>query len=242
MTETETLAVPDSDIAIASNLDWPVIDPSEDLDGVEREDLEEKYLDLKDEVWRLRRKLNLEPSTGAMPSNGGYAAQGGFLRRQNVAVFVDVQNMYHSAKKTFGTNLSYAKMLRACVRNRRLVRAQAYVIEREGQEQSAFTDHLHYCGFEVKRRPVVERADGTRKAEWELTMAMDMMAMADKVESIIIVSGNGIFADIIPDLKAKGVKVEACAFRESLADTLRHAVDWYHLLGEEHFYEAPPEE
>ena len=84
MTETETLAVPDSDIAIASNLDWPVIDPSENIDGVEREDLEEKYLDLKDEVWRLRRKLNLEPSTGAMPANGGYAAQGGFLRRQNV--------------------------------------------------------------------------------------------------------------------------------------------------------------
>jgi uncharacterized LabA/DUF88 family protein len=238
MTETDTVEPTTSTPASTNpSFDWPVIDPSEDPAGVERDELEEKYLDLKDEVWRLRRTLNLDPSTGAMPTNGGYAAQGGFLRRQSVAVFVDVQNMYHSAKKTFGTNLSYAKMLRACVRNRRLVRAQAYVIEREGMEQNAFTDHLHYCGFEVSRRPVIERADGTRKAEWELAMSMDMMAMADKVESIIIVSGNGMFADVIPALKAKGVKVEACAFRESMSDTLRNAVDWYHLLGEEHLHE-----
>ena len=244
MIETETLEPPsaeeekDLENLMGSNANWPIIDPSEELDTIEREDLEEKYLDLKDEVWRLRHKLNLNPSTGAMPLNGGYASQGGFLKQQRVAVFVDVQNMYHSAKKTFGTNLSYAKMLRACVRNRCLVRAQAYVIEREGQEQSAFTDHLNYCGFEVKRRPVVERSDGSRKAEWEPTIAVDMIAMAKKVEAIIIVSGNGLFADIIPDIQAQGAKVEACAFRDSLADNLRLAVDWYHLLGEEHLYSA----
>ena len=64
------------------------------------------------------------------------------------------------------------------------------------------------------------------------------MAVADKVDSIIVVSGNGVFADVAPLLKAKGCRFEACAFRESLSDVLRDAVDWYHLLGEEHLYQG----
>ncbi len=215
------------------------LDPAEDVAALEREDLEDRYLDLKDEVWRLRRDLNLDPVTGRVPNNGGYASPGGFLRRQEIAVFVDVQNMYHSAKKTHGRNLSYAKMLRFCVRNRRLKRSIAYVIDREGVDQVSFFDHLRYCGFEVRKREVIERMDGSRKAEWEIGMAMDMLRIADKVDVIIIVSGNGVFADIVPTLRAKGVKVEACAFRESMSDVLLRAVDQYHLLGEEHLYTAP---
>lgn len=218
--------------------EWPVIDLNEELEPIERDDLEEKYLDLKDEVWRLRRKLNLEPTTGASPVNGGFAGAGGFLKRQSCAVFVDVQNMYHSAKKSFGRNLSYAKMLRACVRNRRLTHATAYVIDRDGVEQTGFVDHLHYCGFQVKKRSVIERQDGSRKAEWELAIAMDMMAVADKVDTIICVSGNGVFADVADQLRARGCRFEACAFRESLSDVLRESVDWYHLLSEEHLYEG----
>lgn len=213
-----------------------IIDDNEDVEALDREELEERYLDLKDEIYRLRRSQNLNPITGEQPNNGGYASPGGFLKRQRVAVFVDVQNMYHSAKKTYGRNLSYAKMLRACVRNRRLVRSTAYVIEREGVDQVSFLDHLRYCGFEVRRREVIERMDGSRKAEWELGIAMDMLRIAQKVDVIIIVSGNGVFADVVPLLQAEGVKVECCAFRESMSDLLVRAVDQYHVLSEEHLY------
>ncbi len=216
--------------------DHIVIDTSEEVEGVDRVDLEEKYLDLKDEVWRLRRFLNLNPRTGQVPNNGGYASPGGFLRRQRVAVFVDVQNMYHSAKKIYSSNLSYSKMLRHCVRNRRLVRAIAYVIDREGLDQISFTDHLRYCGFEVRKRDLIERMDGSRKAEWELGIAMDMIRIASQVDSIVIVSGNGVFADVVPHLQAKGIKVECCAFKDSLSDVLGRQVDQYHLLDDQHLY------
>ena len=216
--------------------DHIVIDTSEDVEAVDRVDLEEKYLDLKDEVWRLRRFLNLNPRTGQVPNNGGYASPGGFLRRQRVAVFVDVQNMYHSAKKIYSANLSYSKMLRHCVRNRRLVRAIAYVIDREGLDQISFTDHLRYCGFEVRKRELIERMDGSRKAEWELGIAMDMIRVANQVDSIVIVSGNGVFADVVPHLQAKGIKVECCAFKDSLSDVLGRQVDQYHLLDDQHLY------
>jgi uncharacterized LabA/DUF88 family protein len=214
-----------------------VLQPSVDAATIEREDLEDHFYDLQDEVARLRRALALDPLTGRIPSNGGYAAPGGFLKRQNIAVFVDVQNMYHSAKKAFGSNLSYAHMLRACVRNRRLTRAFAYVIERDGLDQIGFTDHLRYCGFEVRKREVIERGDGSRKAEWELGMAMEMLRIADKVDVIVVVSGNGVFADVAPLIQAKGVKFECCSFKESMSDHLIGAVDQYHILTEEHLYE-----
>ena len=214
-----------------------VLQPSVDAATIEREDLEDYFYDLQDEVARLRRALALDPLTGRIPSNGGYAAPGGFLKRQNIAVFVDVQNMYHSAKKAFGSNLSYAHMLRACVRNRRLTRAFAYVIERDGLDQIGFTDHLRYCGFEVRKSEVIERGDGSRKAEWELGMAMDMLRIADKVDVIVVVSGNGVFADVAPLIQAKGVKFECCSFKESMSDHLIGAVDQYHILTEEHLYE-----
>ncbi|MHC4822867.1 MAG: LabA-like NYN domain-containing protein [Planctomycetota bacterium] len=250
MTESQTIPG-DQDVAAAEvgTADSPappmanlaesslVLDTNEDLTGIEREELEDRYLDLKDEVWRLRRNLNLDPTTGKIPNNGGYASPGGFLRRQRVAVFVDVQNMYHSAKKTYGRNLSYSRMLRACVRNRRLIRSTAYVIEREGIDQVSFLDHLRYCGFEVKRREVIERMDGSRKAEWEIGISMDMLRIADKVDTIIVVSGNGVFADVAPLIQAKGVKFECCAFRESMSDLLIRAVDQYHLLSEDHLYQ-----
>ncbi len=249
MTETQTIPDDEDVVAVeaesaeaAPPMTHPndaalVLDTAEDLTVYEREDLEDRYLDLKDEVWRLRRELNLDPTTGRIPNNGGYASPGGFLKRQRVAVFVDVQNMYHSAKKTYGRNLSYSRMLRACVRNRRLVRSIAYVIEREGIDQVSFLDHLRYCGFEVKRREVIERMDGSRKAEWEIGIAMDMLRIADKVDTIIVVSGNGVFADVAPLIRAKGVKFECCAFRESMSDLLIRAVDQYHLLSEDHLYQ-----
>ncbi|HJM38784.1 MAG TPA: NYN domain-containing protein [Planctomycetota bacterium] len=214
----------------------PTINQDEVVEDFEREDLEDKYLDLKDEVWRLRRSLNLNPATGQTPNNGGYSSPGGFLKRQRVAVFIDVQNMYHSAKKTFGRNLSYSKMLRHCVGQRRLVRATAYVIEREGLDQASFLDHLRYCGMEVKKREVIERVDGSRKAEWELGIAMDMLKIADKVDAIVAVSGNGVFSDVAEIIKAKGTRFECCAFRDSMSDLLVRSVDQHHLLSEEHLY------
>jgi len=225
-----------AEVAAPSHSSHPVVDQEEVVEDLSREDLEDRYLDMKDEVWRLRRNLNLNPATGNIPNNGGYATQGGMLKRQRVAVFIDVQNMYHSAKKTFGRNLSYAKMLRHCVGNRRLTRATAYVIDRDGVDQVSFLDHLRYCGIEVRKREVIERVDGSRKAEWETGIAMDMVRIAPKVDSIIAVSGNGVFSDVAELLRGQGVRFECCAFRESMSDVLIRSVDQYHTLSEDHLY------
>jgi len=216
-------------------LRWPFLDFDEDTEALSRPDLVEKFFAMKKEVQRLRLGLNQDPATGK-PRNGGFTAPGGFLGRQTVAAFIDVQNMYYSAKRIFGSPLAYGKMLRYSLSNRRLARAIGYVVEREDVDQSAFLDSLRRCGIEIHARVAVERASGSKKAEWDVGMATDMVRMAGKVDVILIVSGNGVFADVVPLLQAKGSKVECCSFSESLADQLRWSVDRYHLLNETHLY------
>ena len=93
------------------------------------------------------------------------------LAGQRVAILVDVQNMYHSAKKIYGRNLSYAKLLEHTVRGRTLTRAIAYIIDRQGVDQEAFVDHLKHIGFHVRRKELIERPDGSRKGSWDLGLA-----------------------------------------------------------------------
>ncbi|MFQ5748616.1 MAG: NYN domain-containing protein [Planctomycetota bacterium] len=216
-------------------LRWPILNFDEDVEALSPPELVEKFHAMKREVQRLRLGLNQDPVTGKA-RNGGFTAPGGFLGRQTVAAFIDVQNMYYSAKRIFGSPLAYGKMLRYSLSNRRLSRAIGYVVEREDIDQEAFLDSLRRCGIEIRAKPAVERANGAKKAEWDLGMAADMVRAAGKVDVILIVSGNGVFADVVPILQAKGSKVECCSFAESLADLLRWSVDRYHLLNESHLY------
>ncbi|PCJ54440.1 MAG: hypothetical protein COA70_04770 [Planctomycetota bacterium] len=213
-----------------------ILEHTEDPSGYSREGLEGRYLDLKDEALSLRRLLGLNPKTGKTTEGGSYATPGGFLRKQKVAVFVDVQNMYHSAKNIYGRSLSFAKMLRECVRTRQLVRSIAYVIDHEGVDQTKFLKSLGYIGCEIRHREVMKRNDGTKKAEWEVGIAVDMLRIAEKVDVVILASGNGAFADMIPLIQAKGVRVECCAFKGSVGWHLENMVDQCHFLTQEHLY------
>jgi len=210
------------------------LNPGEDIQAFSREELEENYLDLKDEIWRLRRKLGLDSASGAKWSGGGYVSSRGLQKDQRVAVFVDVQNMYYSARQAIGRNLSYGMLLRACVGTRELVRAMAYLIHREGKDQSSFLKMLHHTGFEARLRAKIERADGRSKAEWEVGMAMDMIKMAGKVDTIVVASGNGVFVDAARLIKSNGTKFECCTFRRSVSKELLQVADAYHFLNQEH--------
>lgn len=158
------------------------------------------------------------------------------LRGQRVAVFVDVQNMYHSAKKIYGRNLSYAKLLDATVRGRTLTRALAYVIDRQGVDQQAFVDHLRHLGFHVRRKELIERPDGSRKGSWDLGLALDALRVAPRVDVVVLVTGDGDFVPLAQALAAEGVAVEVACFRESASDSLVQIADDLHLLGRDNLY------
>ena len=150
---------------------------------------------------------------------------------QRVAVLVDVQNMFYSAKHQYRAKLDFAKLLHACVDGRQLVRAIAYTVQSPDVDQSHFLNLLRQTGYEVKAKQLRLRPDGTAKGDWDMGMAMDAIAMAERVDTLVLVTGDGDFVDLANMLKARGLRVEVVSFPTSTAEVLKEAATEYVGLG-----------
>ncbi|ODV49376.1 uncharacterized LabA/DUF88 family protein [Methanohalophilus euhalobius] len=142
---------------------------------------------------------------------------------QKLAVFVDVQNMFYSARNIHYGRLDYEKLLRAVVMERKLTRAIAYLVETPDIDQSGFKSFIGSIGWEVKSKALKVRPDGSTKGDWDMGIAIDAISIAPKVDTIVLVSGDGDFVDLINHLKAVGVRVEVHSFKESTAEELINA-------------------
>lgn len=149
---------------------------------------------------------------------------------QKVGVFVDVQNMFYSAKHQYGAKLNFTKLLESAVKGRRLIRAIAYIVQTEGIDQKNFIDMLSRTGYEVKSKDLKIRPDGTRKGDWDMGIAIDSISLADRIDAMILVSGDGDFVDLVNMLKGKGVRVEVISFPKSTADELIEAATQYYPI------------
>lgn len=151
---------------------------------------------------------------------------------QRVVVLIDTQNMYHSAKHLYGAHLNFGKLVETIVGKRQLIRAIAYVATSKTGEEKGFFDALTAAGIEVKSKDVIEFASGERKADWDVGMAIDAVKFSDRVDSIVLVTGDGDFVPLVEYLKSKGISVEAAAFSESTAKLLKESVDDYFDISE----------
>jgi len=87
---------------------------------------------------------------------------------------------------------------------------------------------LRQNGYEIKTKLLRTRSDGSSKADWDMGIAIDAVNLADKLDIIVIVSGDGDFIDLVDHLKSRGVHVEAISFSESTNDDLIKTVN-YHI-------------
>lgn len=145
---------------------------------------------------------------------------------QRVGVFVDVQNMYHSAKNLYNSNVNFAEVLKTAVSNRKLIRAIAYVIKGKVAEEEGFFDVLSKQGFEVKIKDLQVFIGGAKKGDWDVGIAVDTIKIADRLDSIILVTGDGDFVPLVTYLQEnKGCQVEVIAFSQSASSKLIEAAD-----------------
>jgi uncharacterized LabA/DUF88 family protein len=151
-----------------------------------------------------------------------------FSKYQRIGVFVDVQNMFYSAKRINHAKLNFAKLMQTAVRGRQLIRAICYVIDNPDTDQTAFTDMLASNGYEIKSKELRTRADGSAKGDWDMGIAIDAVSLANKLDIVVLVSGDGDFADLVTHLKSRGVLVEAISFLKSTNDDLLKVID-YHI-------------
>ncbi len=145
---------------------------------------------------------------------------------QRVGVFIDTANMYHSAKNLYNANVNFGEVLNEVVAGRKLIRAIAYVIKSSSDEESTFFDALDKQGFEVKQKELQVFASGMKKADWDVGLAVDTIKMADRLDSVIIVSGDGDYTPLVIYLQEnKGCLVEVAAFGETTSSKLREVAD-----------------
>ncbi|MEM7828320.1 MAG: NYN domain-containing protein [Candidatus Aenigmatarchaeota archaeon] len=147
------------------------------------------------------------------------------LLKQRVAVLIDGQNIYLSAKAR-GAKPDYGRILKV-LNDRQVVRAIIYNIQPEGVDQSKFIFAVESMGYEVKSKRPRPLPDGTFKADWDMQIAIDALSLADKMDVIVILSGDVDFVPLVHALKSKGVKVEVMSFPENTAKELIDAADVY---------------
>lgn len=155
---------------------------------------------------------------------------------QRLAIFVDVQNMFYSAKALYQKKLDFEQLMHKIVSGRELIRAIAYIVQAPDVDQSAFINFLHQIGYEVKSRELKVRADGSAKGDWDMGIAIDTIAISDRVDVIALVSGDGDFSELVRHLKAHGMRCEVYAFPGSTAEELRYTATEYIPLDSDVLY------
>ena len=147
-------------------------------------------------------------------------------KEQRVGVYVDVQNLYYSAKYMYKSKVSFRALLNEAVRGRRLIRAIAYVIKADEKDESSFFEALKGQGYEIKAKDLQVFVGGAKKGNWDIGIAVDMIEFAPKLDAVILVSGDGDFVPLVEHLKhAVGCFVEVMAFQKSCAQKLIDSAD-----------------
>lgn len=147
-------------------------------------------------------------------------------KSQRVGIFIDTQNLYHSAKNLYKSKVNFGQIVKEAVAGRQLIRAIAYVIRTESEEEKGFFEALNKLGIETRVKDIRVFAGGAKKADWDIGMAIDAVAMGQKLDTIILATGDGDFVPLVEYLKyTYGVQVEVIAFGKSSSGQLREAAD-----------------
>jgi len=146
-------------------------------------------------------------------------------KEQRVGVFVDVQNMYYSARNLHNAKANFLNILKDAVADRNLIRAFAYVIKADIPEEKTFWEALEKGGFEIRSKDLQTFAGGNKKGDWDVGLTVDAIRLSPKLDVIVLVSGDGDYVDLIEYLKMYGHRGEVMAFRQTASGKLIEEAD-----------------
>ncbi len=145
---------------------------------------------------------------------------------QRVGVFIDAQNLYHSAKNLYRRKVNFGNLIQDAVGNRKLIRAFAYAITTEEGTESDFFEALEKQGIEIRSKDLQIFAGGSKKGDWDVGMAIDAVRLSTKLDAIILVTGDGDFIPLVEYLQINaGCQVEVMTFGKSASAKLIEACD-----------------
>lgn len=168
--------------------------------------------------------MQSDTATANQPWQFGY--------RGRVAVFIDGNNLFHAAR-FHNIDLDYNKLLRVLLGDGRLLRAFFYTgVDAGAERQQGFLLWMRRNGFRVVQKELKTFYDGTRKANLDVEIAVDMLSLAGKYDTAVLVSGDEDFVYAVNAVAYKGCRVEVAGFRSNTAPKLIDVADFFIDLGE----------
>jgi uncharacterized LabA/DUF88 family protein len=147
-------------------------------------------------------------------------------KEQRVGIFIDTQNLYHSAKNLYKSKVNFGQIVKDAVAGRSLIRAVAYVITTESGDEKSFFEALSKVGIETKTKNLQIFAGGAKKADWDVGLAVDAIKLAPKLDTVVLVTGDGDFVPLVEYLQVnEGCQVEVISFGKSSSARLIEVAD-----------------
>lgn len=145
---------------------------------------------------------------------------------QRVGIFIDTQNLYHCAKNIYGAKVNFDQVVKDGLAGRQLIRAVAYVITTESGDEKNFFEALGKMGIEAKTKNLQIFSGGAKKADWDVGLAVDAIKLAPKLDSIILITGDGDFVPLVEYLQVnEGCQVEVMSFGKATSSKLIETCD-----------------
>lgn len=144
---------------------------------------------------------------------------------KNVAIFIDVANLYYAARGQ-DVDVDYVALLKHATKGRDLIRAYAYSgLDPENENQRKFLDFLSKNGYKVVHKDIRKFGDGRVKANLDIELVVDLFRLAPRMDIAVIISGDGDFASAIRALQDIGVRCEVISFRPNTSSDLIAVAD-----------------
>lgn len=152
---------------------------------------------------------------------------------KNIAVFVDVQNIYYTSRQAFQKQFDYRTFWQQLSALGNITRANAYAIQRSDDKQHKFQSALKHIGFDVKLKPFIQRSDGSAKGDWDVGITIDIMETASEVDVICLLSGDGDFDLLMQKVAVKyGVETWVYGVEQLTANSLINSVSKFICIDE----------
>ena len=152
---------------------------------------------------------------------------------EKLGIFVDVQNIYYTARDAFGKSFNYRALWQILSLKGEIIVANAYATNRGDESQKKFQNALRHIGFNVLLKPYIQRADGSAKGDWDVGITIDVLQSSTSLDKIFLLSGDGDFDLLVETVQTQhNVPVEVYGVTSLTAGALREAASCFHPITE----------
>lgn len=153
---------------------------------------------------------------------------------QTVAILIDGNNIersIHELTKDPNTMLNFDRLIPKLLDNRGLNRL---IYFREGKQISQkLRDRLHEF-FHGSVRPCHKSAD--------IPLSINAMQLASKVDTIVIMSGDSDYIELVRHLKSEGVRVEIASVDATTAHVIKEECDHHYRINSDDWFTYAPKQ